>query len=119
MYEDGFGNQYRRFIYIKNSTKKYILMNDIRSNIERLEKDKEPLQVLYLSSCDAFYFPLTGKGPLPERKYLYSKMTDEVSKSPSPFGIAAYDKENDQLITLRLNKEEKKKTVNVVWLKPE
>jgi hypothetical protein len=115
----GFGNQYKRFIYIKNGSKKYVLMNDTRNNIERLEQGGEPIQIMSSVNCDAFYFPLTGDGPIPERKYLYGKTKDEEPRSPSPFGIAVYDKENDLLITLRLSKDEKKKSVSVVWLKPE
>lgn len=119
-YYGGFGNQYRKITYLNGNDKSYILMNDTPRNIENIEKNKEPVEIIGLHDCEAFYFPLTGNDPIPQRKYLFGESgTGNTGRSPSPFGISAYDKVNDVFITLRLNKEAYNKTVSVVWLKPE
>lgn len=120
-YGGGFGNNYTEFAYIKNNDKAFVFFNDLRENIERLEKNKDPKQVVVVKDCDAFYFPLTGNEPIPSRKYLYGETSEKEDHIQSPFGVSAYDKENDLFITLRLNRDDKKrtKTVNVVWLKPQ
>jgi hypothetical protein len=117
----GFANNYIEFAYIKNNDKAWLFFNDFRENIERLQNDKNPKQVVVVHDCDAFYFPLTGNALIPSRKYLFGETDEKKEHIQSPFGVFAYDKENDVFITLRLNRDEKKrtKTVNVVWLKPE
>jgi hypothetical protein len=118
-YGGGFGNQYKRFAYINGANKSYILINDTRRNIEKLEKDKDPVQIQGVGDCDAFYFPLTGKDPIPARKYLFGESEDKKERNLAPFGISEYDKANDVFIVMRLNKEGRNKMVNLVWLKPE
>lgn len=120
-YGGGFGNEYLKLAYIKRADKGYLFINDTRENIERLETNKDPNLVSVVKDCDAFYFPLTGNDPIPARKYLFGETDEKEDHIQSPFGVFAYDKENDVFITLRLNRDEKKrtKTVNVVWLKPE
>ncbi len=118
-YGGGFGNQYKRFAYINGNEKSYILINDTRRNIEKIEKNKEPIQIKGVGDCDAFYFPLTGSDPVPQRKYLFGESDDKKERSLSPFGIATYDRENDIFIVLKLNKEGRKESVNVAWLKPQ
>ena len=117
-YGGGFGNQYKRFAYINGTEKSYILLNDTRRNIEKLEKDKDPVQIQGVGDCDAFYFPLTGKDPIPQRKYLFGESDDKKERNLAPFGISAYDKESDIFIVLRLNKDGRDKSVNLLWLKP-
>ncbi|MEO6542024.1 MAG: hypothetical protein ABIN74_13560, partial [Ferruginibacter sp.] len=117
----GFANNYIEFAYVKNNDKAYLFFNDFRENIERLQNNKNPKQVVVVHDCDAFYFSLTGKEPMPSRKYLFRETDEKEEHIQSPFGVFVYDKENDLFITLRLNRDEKKrkKTVNVVWLKPQ
>lgn len=118
-YGGGFGNNYKRVVYLNGPEKSYILLNDTRRNIERQETKTKPIQVTGVSDCDAFYFPLTGTDPAPKRKYLFGMPENPKERRLAPLGISAYDRENDVFIVLRLNKEERKKSVNVVWLKPE
>jgi len=117
-----FGDSYEAYAYIKNSDRAFLFFNDHRENIERLEKNKDPKQVIVVKDCDAFYFPLTGNNVLPARKYLYKETDDREEHIQFSYGAACvYDKENDIFITVRLNRDEKKRTksVNVVWLKPQ
>lgn len=118
-YAGGFANNYKRVVYINGPAKSYILLNDTRRNIERQEAKTKPLQVIGVSDSDAFYFPLTGTDPAPKRKYLFGLSEDPKARNLAPLGVSAYDPENDIFIVLRLNKTEGKKTVNVLWLKPE
>jgi hypothetical protein len=115
----GFGNEYKRFAYINGNEKSYILIDDTRRNIEKLQEDKEPVQIKGVGDCDAYYFPLTGNDPIPPRKYLFGESDDKKERNLAPFGISAYDKENDVFIVLRLNKDGKDKSVNLLWLKPQ
>jgi hypothetical protein len=115
----GFGNQYKKFAYINGNDKSYILLNDTRRNIEKIEKDKEPVQIKGVSDCDAFYFPLAGNDPIPTRKYLFGESDEKKERNLAPFGISTYDKANDIFIALRLNKDGKDKNVNLLWLKPQ
>jgi hypothetical protein len=72
---NGFTNNYAKFAYMKNNDKAWLFINDKRENIERLQKNKDPKQVLFTAyDCDAFYFPLTGNEPMPSRKYLFRTM---------------------------------------------
>jgi hypothetical protein len=117
-----FGDSYEAYAYIKNENRAILLFNDHHENIERLEKNKDPKQVIVVKDCDAFYFPLTGTNVVPARKYLYKETDDREEHIQFSFGATCvYDRENDVFITIRLNRDEKKrtKTVNVVWLKPQ
>jgi hypothetical protein len=118
-YGGGFGNQYKKFAYINGNEKSYILINDTRRNIEKLQDDKDPVTIQGVGDCDAFYFPLTGNDPIPSRKYLFGESDDKKERNLAPFGISAYDKENDVFIVLRLNRDGRDKSVNLLWLKPE
>ena len=80
-YGGGFGNQYKRFAYINGNEKSYILLNDTRRNIEKIEKDKEPVQIQGVGDCDAFYFPLTGSDPIPKRQYLFGESDDKKERN--------------------------------------
>jgi hypothetical protein len=115
----GFGNEYKKFAYINGNDKSYILINDTRRNIEKLAEDKDPVQIKGVGDCDAFYFPLTGNDPIPPRKYFFGEADEKNERNLAPFGISAYDKENDVFIVLRLNKDGKDKSVNLLWLKPQ
>ena len=118
-YGGGFGNQYKRFAYINGPEKSYILINDTRRNIERLEKDKDPVQIQGVGDCDAFYFPLTGSDPIPQRKYLFGESDDKNERNLAPFGVSTYDRVNDVFIVLKLLKEGRRdKSVSVIWMKP-
>lgn len=118
-YGGGFANNYKKVVYLNGTEKSYILLNDTRRNIERQESKTKPIQVTGVSDCDAFYFPLTGPDVVPKRKYLFGVSDNPKERRLAPLGISAYDRENDVFIVLRLNKEERKKSVSVVWLKPE
>jgi hypothetical protein len=115
----GFGNNYKRVIYLNGPEKSYILLNDDRRNIEKQEAKEKPKQITGVSGCDAFYFPLTGSDPAPKRKYLFGLPEDPKERRLAPLGISVYDREHDIFIVMRLNKEERKKSVSIVWLKPE
>jgi hypothetical protein len=118
-YGGGFANNYKRVVYLNGPEKSYILLNDTRRNIERQENKTKPIQVTGVSDCDAFYFPLTGTDAAPKRKYLFGMPDEPKDRSLAPLGISAYDTKNDIFIVMRLNKEDRKKSVKVVWLKPE
>jgi hypothetical protein len=118
-FADMLTNQYRMFAYINGNDKSYIVINDTRRNIEKLEKNEVPIRILGISDCDAYYFPLTGNDPIPNRKYLFGESDNEKERNFAPLGISSYDKENDIFILLHLNKEGKKKSVNLLWLKPQ
>lgn len=119
-YGSGFANQYKQVSYISRAEKSYILINDTRRNIERVAQNLSPLIIIGIGDCDAFYFPLTGTNPIPERKYLFEGSEDEKGKNLAAFGVSCYDKKNDVFIVLRLNKKDiTNKTVNIVWLQPE
>lgn len=117
-YAGGFGNQYKKFAYVNGADKSYILINDTRRNIEKQEKNKEPIQIQGVGDCDAFYFPLSGSDPIPQRKYLFGESDDKKERNLAPFGVSVYDKANDVFIVLRLNKDGRDKSVNLIWLKP-
>jgi hypothetical protein len=118
-YAGGFGNQYKTFAYINGTDKSYILVNEIQRNIENLEKYKYQVRITGVGDCDSYYFPLTGNAPIPTRKYLFGESDDKKERNLAAIGVSAYDKENDVFILLRLNKEDKKKSVNLLWLKPQ
>ncbi|MES1226895.1 MAG: hypothetical protein ABUT20_66085, partial [Bacteroidota bacterium] len=118
-YGGGFANNYKRVVYLDGPEKSYILLNDDRRNIEIQDAKQKPKQVTGVSGCDAFYYPLTGTDPAPKRKYLFGMPADPKDRSLAPLGISAYDTKNDIFIVMRLNKTGGKKSVNIVWLKPE
>ncbi len=117
-YGGGFGNQYKKFAYVNGPEKSYILINDTRRNFERLEKDKDPVQIQGVGDCDAFYFPLTGSDPIPQRKYLFGESDDKKERNLAPFGVSTYDRVKDEFIVLKLNKDGREKSVSVIWMKP-
>jgi len=118
-YGSGFANEYKKSAYINGANKSYVLINDHRKNIERLEKEKEPAQVQTVGGTDAFYFTLTGSDPVPQRKYLFGESDEKADRNLSPFGISAYDSKNDLFVVLKLEKSGRDKSVSVVWLKPQ
>ncbi len=112
-------NQYKRINWFKGKEKTYLILNDSELNIEQIKQHKSPIEVMAISTYDAFYFELTGKNVLPERKFLFGRSANEKEHRLAQPGLSVYDKKNNLFITLRLQKEGKIKSANIVWLEPQ
>lgn len=117
-YTKDLNNQYKQITWFKGNDKTYLILNDTELNIDQIKQNKSPLEVMAISTYDAFYFELTGKDVIPERKYLFGRSPNEKEHKLSQPGLSVYDKKNNLFITLRLQKEGKIKTSNIVWLEP-
>ncbi len=114
----GFGNQYKRFGYVNTGTKKYILINELERNIETVQKGRQPLRIMGVGACDAFYLPLNKKELVPERKYIFGEPADRKDNKIATFGVSAYDKKNNLFATLRTTDPGRGKESQIVWIKP-
>lgn len=111
------GNHFRSSVYIMSPTETYILFNDLKGNEERVSQGKRPEVVSTVADCDAYVYSIEGKDIMPARKYLFSEPAKSVHNLAA-FTISDYDRESNTLVTLKLNMDEKHKTVNLVWLQP-
>lgn len=114
----GFGNQYKRFGYINTGSKKYMLINDIERNIETVQKGRQPLRIMGVGACDAFYLPLNENELIPQRKYVFGEPADRKDNKIATFGVSAYDKKNNLFATLRTTDPGRGKVSQIVWIKP-
>lgn len=114
----GFGNQYKRFTYINGGGKNYILLNDTERNIAKIEKDREPIKIVGISDCDAFYLPLSGTELIPGRAYLFGQPENRKEHKIAALGISSYDRINNVFVTLLAMPEGRNKQAKLVWMKP-
>ena len=100
--------------------KKYLFINDAEKNIERVEKNKEPVAIEGVNDLDAFYFPLTGDNVIPARKFLNSDPADKKRTQPRGlFKASGYDKKNNLFIAVFLEESGKERGMRLKWLQPQ
>ena len=59
------------------------------------------------------------KLPIPKRQYMFGKPADNYSHKAGVFTVYDYDKANNLLITLKVDKEDSQHPgVRLVWLQP-
>ncbi|HWK06346.1 MAG TPA: hypothetical protein VNS58_22060 [Puia sp.] len=112
------GNQYKSFAYLDGKKDGYLLFNDIEKNGETMQKGRITT-IQSVKECDGFYFPLNGKGLLPERKFVFGRPDSKKEHQLALFAISDYDRERNIYSTIELDKEGRSKDVKVVWLRPE
>jgi hypothetical protein len=112
------GNQFKSFAYLSGNNKSYLLFNDIERNGESQLKGKITT-ISGVGECDGFYFNITGNNVLPQREFVFGKTDDKRDHNLGLFAISDYDKANNVYVTLKLEKEGRRKGVKLVWLQPE
>lgn len=115
-----FKNVYKQFAFINAEGKKYLFINDSERNIERIEKNKEPVGIQGVDDIDAFYFPLTGDDVIPARKFLVSDPADKKRSQPKAlFKASGYDRKSNLFIAVFNESEGKDKGFKLKWLQPQ
>jgi len=113
----GLGSQFKSFTYLDGKTKSYILFNDTERNNEKLESGSL-VDIIGVSGCDGFYYPLTGSEPILKRDYVFGNPEGKKDHNLGLFSISDYDRNSNVYVTLELSNQNGKKNVNVVWLQP-
>lgn len=115
-----FKNVYKQFAFINADGKKYLFINDTERNIERIEKNKEPIGIQGVDDMDAFYFQLTGNDAIPARKFLVSDPGNKKRSHPRAlFRASGYDKKNNLFIAVFFEKDGKDNGFKLKWLQPQ
>lgn len=118
-YGSGFGNEFKKFFFIKGKNGDFVLINDTRRNIDKIADNQPPIQIMSTADCDAYYFPLSGKDVIPQRKYIFGEGEKKTDRTMAALGLSTYSKKDDLLVTIRKSNTEKFRDINVVWLKPQ
>lgn len=113
----GGGSQFKSFAYLDGKIKSYILFNDTERNNEKQESGGL-VDIMGVSGCDGFYYPLTGKEPILKREYVFGNPEGKKDHNLGLFSISDYDRNNNVYVTLELSNQNGKKGVKVVWLQP-
>ena len=110
-------NQYKGVKYISDGHNSFIMFNDNGSN-DQGEDNGKITPLTDTNYADAYYYQLTGKFPALKRKYMFGKPAGMEQHRPAFFGISDYDKANNVLVVLKVEKEGAHGGVHLVWLQP-
>lgn len=113
------GNQFKSFYFFNGKNKRYVLMNDIEENQERIDKGKKVVTIQGLGDCDAYSFELLSGENMPKRKLVFEDKEHKKEKDMALFAMSDFDRENNVLVTLKLEHVKNNKQVKLVWLQPE
>lgn len=114
----GAADTYKSFAYVDGGSKQYILLNDLHENTEKVKSGKVST-ISDVEHCDAFYYAL-GNEVMPAR----STVLDAPGKANiyvnniAMFSIAAYDKERNIYVTLKID-DSNRRVARLVWMTPE
>ena len=111
------GHQYKRATYIDGKFGLYIMINDTQKNGEKYKKGRITT-INGLGDCDAYNYIIEGADPVPTRTPVFGLSQDKDHHFLGWFPVSAYNKKNNQLVTLRLELEGRRKSVQIVWLEP-
>lgn len=111
------GNQFKSFSYLNGKEKLYILFNDVEENIENIPKGKLQM-VSGVGGCEAFYFNLAGDNVVPDRQFVFGKPEKKSEHQLCLFAISDYNRETNQYVTMKLEKDGRDKAVKIVWMQP-
>ncbi|MBS1749514.1 MAG: hypothetical protein JST63_06400 [Bacteroidetes bacterium] len=111
------GNQYKRTIYIEGKSDFYTLFNDIEKN-EKKMKDGKLSTIAGVGEIDGFSYRIEGAEPVPSRKPVFGLTGKKSHHYLGSFSTSAYDKNTNQLATIRLEINGSSKNMQVVWLEP-
>lgn len=114
-----FKNVYKQYAFLNAEGKKYLFINDSERNIERVEKNKEPVGIQGVDDLDAFYFTLTGDDVIPARKFLVADPTEKKRIKPRAlFKTSDYDKKNNLFVAAFYEVDGRDKGFKLKWLQP-
>ncbi len=111
------GHQFSSFRYLNSGNKNYILLNDTERNIEELKSGKK-IQIIGVSKCDAFYYPIDGTNSLPDRQFIFANEQKKRAYKLAAFTISDYDQVNNIYVTMQVENGKGKKSTRVIWLQP-
>jgi hypothetical protein len=111
------GQQFSSFCYLNSGNKSYILLNDTERNINEL-KHGEKIQIIGVSKCDAFYYPIDGTNSLPDRQFVFENEQKKKAYKLAAFTISDYDQVNNIYVTMQVENGKGKKSTRIIWLRP-
>lgn len=109
------GNQYKKAMYVNGKQATYMLFNDTEKNGESY-KNGRISTINALGECDAFGYRIEGYEAVPSRTPVFGLSREKDRHYLGWFPLSAYDKANNQFVTLRLELNKRQKKVQIVWL---
>lgn len=113
------GNQFKSFYFLNGKTKRYVLMNDIARNQDKVDDGKKVTTIQGLDECEAFAFEVGNGDNMPKRQLIFTDKEHKKEKDMALFAISDFDRENNVFVTLKLEHIKGNKEVKLVWLQPE
>lgn len=110
----GMGMQYKSYQYLNNGSKSYILVNDIESNVKKMQKGKRVKTISGIGACEGFYYTVAEKG-IPKGERVNSDKTGK-QKTLLLFAVANYDAANNEYTVMETSPGKKSR---IIWLRPE
>lgn len=110
----GMGLQYKSYQYLNHSEHSYILMNDIESNVKKMQAKKKIKTISGVSACEGFYYRMSEK-TIPKGERVNTGKTGR-DKTLLLFAVANYDEANNEYIVMETSPG---KQSRIAWLQPE
>jgi hypothetical protein len=113
------GNQFKSFYFLNGKTKRYVLLNDIARNQDKIDDGKKVTTIQGLDECDAYAFEIGNGDNMPKRQLIFAEKEHKKEKDMALFAISDFDRENNVFVTLKLEHIKGDKEVKLVWLQPQ
>jgi hypothetical protein len=113
------GTQFKSFYFLNGKTKRYVLLNDIARNQEKVNDGKKVTTIQGLDECEAYAFEIGNGDNMPKRQLIFADKEHKKEKDMALFAISDFDRENNVFVTLKLEHIKGDKEVKLVWLQPE
>lgn len=113
------GTQFKSFYFFNGKNKRYVLMNEIARNQDKVDDGKKVTVIQGLDECEAFSFEIGNGDNMPKRQVVFADKEHKKEKDMALFAISDFDRENNVLVTLKLEHIKGNKEVKLVWLQPE
>jgi hypothetical protein len=113
------GTQFKSFYFFNGKSKRYVLMNDIARNQDKIDDGRKVTVIQGLDECEAFAFQIGTGVNMPKRELVFPDKEQKKEKDMALFAISDFDRENNLFVTLKLEHVKGKKEVKLVWLQPE
>lgn len=110
----GMGLQYKSYQYLNHGDNSYILMNDIESNVKKMQAKKRIKTISGIGACEGFYYRMSEKS-IPKGERVNSDKTGR-NKTLLLFAVANYDEAHNEYTVMETSPGKKSR---IIWLQPE
>jgi len=110
-------DKYKQSFYVNSGQNSYIVFNDFFENEQLVQNNSTPKVVDNQAPIDGFSFAISGKDVILKRNYIFGQPNADLH-TQGLFEISDYNMDNNIFVTVKCQKQDKKKGIQLVWLQP-